>query len=86
MRKFQILLTVLLLVLSGCAGGSRLDSSGVQVAWLESTRPTEPPPTILVGRNPPYGRVIAFWALAEFLRDNPDSYRHLAGPPGPHAA
>ena len=25
-------------------------------------------------------------ALAEFLRDNPDSYRHLAGPPGPHAA
>jgi NAD(P)H dehydrogenase (quinone) len=24
--------------------------------------------------------------LAEFLRDNPDSYRHLAGPPGPDAA
>jgi NAD(P)H dehydrogenase (quinone) len=24
--------------------------------------------------------------LAEFLRDNPDSYRHLVGPPGPHAA
>jgi NAD(P)H dehydrogenase (quinone) len=24
--------------------------------------------------------------LAEFLSDNPDSYRHLAGPPGPHAA
>jgi NAD(P)H dehydrogenase (quinone) len=24
--------------------------------------------------------------LAGFLRDNPDSYRHLAGPPGPHAA
>jgi NAD(P)H dehydrogenase (quinone) len=24
--------------------------------------------------------------LADFLRDNPDSYRHLAGPPGPHAA
>jgi uncharacterized protein YbjT (DUF2867 family) len=24
--------------------------------------------------------------LAEFLRGNPDSYRHLAGPPGPHAA
>ena len=23
--------------------------------------------------------------LAEFLRDHPDSYRHLAGPPGPHA-
>jgi NAD(P)H dehydrogenase (quinone) len=25
-------------------------------------------------------------ALAEFLGDNPDSYRHLSGPPGPHAA
>jgi NAD(P)H dehydrogenase (quinone) len=24
--------------------------------------------------------------LAEFLRANPDSYRHLTGPPGPHAA
>jgi NAD(P)H dehydrogenase (quinone) len=24
--------------------------------------------------------------LAEFLRRNPDSYRHLTGPPGPHAA
>jgi NAD(P)H dehydrogenase (quinone) len=24
--------------------------------------------------------------LAEFLRDNPDSHRHLTGPPGPHAA
>jgi NAD(P)H dehydrogenase (quinone) len=24
--------------------------------------------------------------LAGFLRDHPDSYRHLAGPPGPHAA
>jgi NAD(P)H dehydrogenase (quinone) len=24
--------------------------------------------------------------LAEFLAGNPDSYRHLAGPPGPHAA
>jgi NAD(P)H dehydrogenase (quinone) len=25
-------------------------------------------------------------SLAEFLRANPDSYRHLTGPPGPHAA
>src|SRR5215218_1325267 len=25
-------------------------------------------------------------SLAGFLRDNPDSYRHLAGPPGPHTA
>jgi class 3 adenylate cyclase len=27
------------------------------------------PPRILVGRNPPYGRGIAFWALGEILRD-----------------
>jgi NAD(P)H dehydrogenase (quinone) len=32
-----------------------------------------------VAGHPPTG-------LAEFLRDNPDSYRHLSGPPGPHAA
>ena len=24
--------------------------------------------------------------LADFLAANPDSYRHLSGPPGPHAA
>ena len=27
------------------------------------------PPRVLVGRNPPYGRGIAFWALGEVLRD-----------------
>ena len=27
------------------------------------------PPRVLVGRNPPYGRGIAFWALGEILRD-----------------
>ena len=26
------------------------------------------PPTVLLGRNPPYGRGIAFWALGEILR------------------
>jgi NAD(P)H dehydrogenase (quinone) len=31
-----------------------------------------------VAGHPPMG-------LAEFLRRNPDSYRHLTGPPGPHA-
>ena len=29
---------------------------------------TDPRPTVLVGRNPPYGDGIAFWALAEILR------------------
>ena len=46
MRKILIFLLILLLLLSGCAGENRLDSSGVQVAWLENTRPTEPPPTM----------------------------------------
>ncbi len=27
------------------------------------------PPRVLIGRNPPYGRGIAFWALGEVLRD-----------------
>src|SRR2546423_4019994 len=26
-------------------------------------------PRVLVGRNPPYGRGIAFWALGEIMRD-----------------
>lgn len=37
MRRIQILLFILLLVLSGCAGGNRLDSSGVRVAWLSGS-------------------------------------------------
>ena len=28
----------------------------------------DPAPGILLGRNPPYGRGIAFWALGEILR------------------
>jgi class 3 adenylate cyclase len=32
-------------------------------------RAEEPAPRVLVGRNPPYGRGIAFWALGEILRE-----------------
>ena len=32
-------------------------------------RHLEPAPTVIVGRNPPYGDGIAFWALGEILRD-----------------
>ena len=32
-------------------------------------RHLEPEPTVIVGRNPPYGDGIAFWALGEILRD-----------------
>jgi class 3 adenylate cyclase len=36
---------------------------------MEELRASEEAPRILVGRNPPYGRGIAFWALGEILRD-----------------
>ena len=36
---------------------------------MEELRAQEEPPRILLGRNPPYGRGIAFWALGEILRD-----------------
>ena len=35
---------------------------------LDGLRATPEAPGVLVGRNPPYGRGIAFWALAEILR------------------
>ena len=35
---------------------------------MTELRSASEPPTILVGRNPPYGRGIAFWALGEILR------------------
>jgi hypothetical protein len=34
----------------------------------DALRCEDPEPRVLVGRNPPYGRGIAFWALAEILR------------------
>lgn len=46
MRKLQIFLFILLLILAGCSRQERLDSSGVAVDWLEHTVPTEAPPTI----------------------------------------
>ena len=46
MRKIHISLFMLLLILSGCSGQERLDSSGVAVDWLEHTVPTEAPPTM----------------------------------------
>ena len=37
-------------------------------AWKPPANEPEPP-RVLIGRNPPYGRGIAFWALGEVLRD-----------------
>jgi class 3 adenylate cyclase/tetratricopeptide (TPR) repeat protein len=36
---------------------------------FELLRSEDPPPRVLTGSNPPYGRGIAFWALAEILRE-----------------
>lgn len=44
MRKIQIIMLILMLVLSGCAKGNRLDASGVEAAWLENAVTTEAPP------------------------------------------
>jgi class 3 adenylate cyclase/tetratricopeptide (TPR) repeat protein len=35
---------------------------------VDALRCEDPEPRVLMGRNPPYGRGIAFWALAEILR------------------
>jgi class 3 adenylate cyclase/tetratricopeptide (TPR) repeat protein len=35
---------------------------------FDALRENDPKPTVLVGRNPPYGRGIALWALGEILR------------------
>ena len=35
---------------------------------VELLRAEDPAPRVLIGRNPPYGRGIAFWALGEILR------------------
>jgi class 3 adenylate cyclase len=35
---------------------------------IASLRESSPAPEVLLGRNPPYGRGIAFWALGEILR------------------
>lgn len=46
MHKLQILFLVFLLILPGCSRNDRLDTSGVEVSWLEQTAATEAPPTM----------------------------------------
>ncbi len=50
------------------AGEAGIGKTRLASELFDSLRASEPPPTILVGRNPPYGRGIAFWALGEILR------------------
>ncbi len=50
------------------AGEAGIGKSRLASELFETLRETEPKPTILVGRNPPYGRGIALWALGEILR------------------
>ena len=50
------------------AGEAGIGKTRLATELFDSLRETDPAPTILVGRNPPYGRGIALWALGEILR------------------
>jgi class 3 adenylate cyclase len=54
-----------LVTITGEAGIGKTRLANELLAELENG---EPRPRILLGRNPPYGRGIAFWALGEVLR------------------
>lgn len=55
-----------LVILTGEAGIGKTRLAG---ELLNQVRGEAEPPRVLLGRNPPYGRGIAFWALAEILRE-----------------
>ncbi len=54
-----------LITITGDAG---IGKTRLTSELIASLREAEPAPEVLLGRNPPYGRGIAFWALGEILR------------------
>jgi class 3 adenylate cyclase len=54
-----------IVIITGEAGIGKTRLAGELLGEL---RAQPDPPRVLLGRNPPYGRGIAFWALAEILR------------------
>jgi class 3 adenylate cyclase len=54
-----------LVAITGDAG---IGKTRLATELIASLRQANPAPEVLVGRNPPYGRGIAFWALEEILR------------------
>jgi class 3 adenylate cyclase/tetratricopeptide (TPR) repeat protein len=54
-----------LVTITGDAG---VGKTRLATELTEALRTADPAPQILLGRNPPYGRGIAFWALGEILR------------------
>ena len=54
-----------MVIVTGEAGIGKTRLAGELLGEL---RAQPDPPRVLLGRNPPYGRGIAFWALAEILR------------------
>ncbi len=68
-----------LVTITGDAGVGKTRLVSELTARLRST---DPVPETLLGRNPPYGRGIAFWALGEIIRaaaraEADDSVRHV---------
>jgi class 3 adenylate cyclase len=55
-----------LVIITGEAG---IGKSRLASELLTELKASSEPPRVLAGRNPPYGRGIAFWALGEILRD-----------------
>ena len=46
MQKLSLFILTFLLLFSGCSQQNRLDSSGVNISWLEQTVPTQAPPAM----------------------------------------
>jgi len=49
-------------------GDAGVGKTRLATELTDALRAADPAPQILLGRNPPYGRGIAFWALGEILR------------------
>jgi class 3 adenylate cyclase len=56
-------------ILALIAGDAGMGKTRLAREVLGTIRDLAPTPEVLVGRNPPYGDGIAFWALGEILRD-----------------
>ena len=49
-------------------GDAGIGKTRLVIELVAELKTSETPPRVFIGRNPPYGRGLAFWALAEILR------------------